>query len=344
MKFNRRYIQYNELVIDGYDMLNSSDSTDTSFKGKSYKRTGANGSYRAFKARYLFVDETDVSMSLTLRMKKIPCDMRKFYRPFVIDQLSQPGKLWAVHNNELIWAYATVDSYSEITSDASDELSFDVNFVLYEGIWHKADQLSTFLVPYSPCYFLDCKGYHTEPALDCCVCSTPVNDGCECCECRHKEDALVYHMDDIQSFYDCDVKYQIEVDCEAGARLFGDSYLGKKVCSKDACSNIVAGRLWSGTDTETRQMTITLRGQMYNPAVEINGNVNMIKGEYDGELTIMPNGDVYYCDCLLDPDVWMVTSGVYGWSIYPGYNRVIVDFGTCCHEPCVYIKPDEITI
>lgn len=345
MNFNRRYVQFNELVIDGYDMLNSSDSTDTSFKRKTYKRTGANGSYRPFKGRYLLTDETNVSMSITLMLKKIPCDMRKFYRQFVIDQITQPGKLWAVHNNDLIWAYAAADSYNEITRDTSDSLEFDVNFHLPEGVWHKADPLSTFLVPYNPCFFLDCHDYHTEQVLDCCECATPAYDGCDCCECRNKEDALVYHSDELQSFYGCDVKYQIEVDCDAGKRLFGDAYLGRKLCSKDTCSNILAGRLYTETETETRGMTITMRGQMYNPAVDINGNVNVIKGEFDGELTINSNGDVYLCDCLLDPEAWDVPVGNdYGWALHPGYNRVIIDFGTCCHDACAYIKPDEITI
>lgn len=159
MRYERKYIQYNDLVFDGYGMLGEYDASSVSFKVTTHARSFGNGSYAPFKSPNAFVEESSVSLTLWLKEKKLPCDVRPFYRSFVIEQLSKHGKLWAVQDNTLVWAYATVQSYSEMVEHANGKLGIDVDFLLYEGVWHKADKQKTFLHPYDLCTFMDCFDY-----------------------------------------------------------------------------------------------------------------------------------------------------------------------------------------
>ena len=103
----------------------------------------------------------------------------------------------------------------------------------------------------------------------------------------------------------------------------------------------------------TQDITITLRGKAVNPWITINGNTNIIDGEYDGTLIINSNGDVYYqeSECceptLLEPSVWVRPKDMdYGWTIYPQWNGVVVNMNACCGDDaqCVYIDHIALTI
>lgn len=174
---------------------------------------------------------------------------------------------------------------------------------------------------------------------------------CECC-CSEidKSMALCFHMDELQDYYSCYPPYQIVYDCEKGEEFFGDLYLGDKLCEKDACSGIIAGRFYSDTDIPSDEVTLVISGHMKDPIIEINGNTNIIKGEYDGTLTISRTGDVYFakkgdcCDTLLDPSVWSVPQGNnYGFTVRPQWNRVIINTNDCCGMTCAYIQHNALT-
>lgn len=356
MIYTRKYIQFNDLVFDEFDMIREVDNSSTTFKVNSTEYSYSRGSYVAFKSGYLNPQETEISMTIRLNMNKLPCEMREFYSSFVIEQLNQPGKLWAIKNNTLVWAYAYVSSYSEIQDSPKDTLELDVDFVLYEGVWHKANRYKTFLTPFDICTFMDCLGYKEIPCKpleeDCCVtCKTkPIAEtGCLCC-CPDitKEMALCYSKEQLQDMYKygCSTnKYKIVYDCVLGEKLFGDTF--DKVCSKTSCDGVIAGMFYSDTDIPTEGITIRLEGKMKNPYVEINGNGNYIEGEFDGTLVIHPNGDVYYgndcCLQLIEPS-WRVPSNMsYGWKVKPRNNRLIVHMGTCC-AVCVYFEIDALTL
>ena len=148
-------------------MLGEYDASSVSFKVTTHARSFGHGSYAPFKSKNAFVEESSVSLTLWLKEKKLPCDVRPFYRSFVIEQLSKHGKLWAVQDNTLVWAYATVQSYSEMVEHANGKLGIDVDFLLYEGVWHKADKQKTFLHPYDLCTFMDCFDYKEyQPCRD----------------------------------------------------------------------------------------------------------------------------------------------------------------------------------
>lgn len=365
LKRYRKYIQYNNLVFDGYEMLGEYDASSTSFKSNTHELSYGHGSYAPFKANYSFVEESSVSMTLWLEEKKLPCEKRDFYRSFAIEQLTKHGRLWAVQDNTLVWAYATISSYSEMVEHLNGSVGIDVEFLLYEGIWHKADKQKTFLHPYDVCTFLECYDYKKlHPCSDeatyqlCPDCETglpfPDNKDELCCDCgcNHldKYMALCYHEKDLQDFYKyCeDAGFRVVYDCGFAQEVFGR--VGQKICVNSCQNGTIAGKIYSDTDMPTTRVKVTLIGKMHNPYVEINGNGNYIKGDYDGTLVIDFNGDVYYENCgnPCEPepaDVWGVPKGMdYGWTIVPRNNRVIVNLGACCGSACAYFDIDSITI
>ena len=352
--FERRYLQFNNLVFDGYDMLSDAD-TDVSFKGSSSDISYGHGSYRPFKANYLFVNEQTASMTLTFHMKKIPCDYRPYYLQFVKEELAKPGKLWAIENGEIIWANAVVTSLSPEYGQRWNKVVYVVNFAIPDGVWHKADKQRTFLIPYNVCTFMECMGYRTlQPCqpltLDCCTAclhsKMKTHSDCSCCcDDLTIDMALCYH-EDLDSFYSCDTPYQLVYDCSSAEKFSKEKYLGQKICA-DCDKSIITGRFYSETDIPTTDVSIIIDGTMHNPWVTINGNTNIIEGDYEGALIIRPNGDVYHrvqcCDELIAPNKWIIPEGnKYGWTVNPGMNNIIVRLNECCGA-CVYIQADAKT-
>ena len=368
MYYEKRYLQFNDLVFDGYDMISDYDEP-IQYKGSSTAYSYRHGSYRALKSDYLFVSERQVNMTITLKMRKIPCEYRRFYALFAEQELSKPGRLWAIKNGEILWAMATVNNRRPVNSGRQDEVVWDVEFIIPGGVWHKADKAKTFVLPYDVCSLMDCKGFEDyDPCLDSCIdcCEScfdkktikDMRDRCGCC-CEgdlKAEMALCYHQHELQAFYGCDTPYQLVYSCEAAEKFTKERALGQRLCVDDICNqSVIAGRIYSNTDIPTENMTITLIGDMLNPRIKINGNTNYIEGEYSGTLTIYPSGDVYYQPCdneccepeLLDPSVWKIPSGNdYGWTRYPQLNSVIVELNACCSKcglACIYLDHEGIT-
>ena len=376
MYFDKRYLQFNDLVFDGYDMISDADEP-IQYKGSSTAISYGHGSYRAFKNDYLYVSERQVNMTITLMLKKIPCDYRKFYAQFAEQELGKPGRLWAIKNNEILWAMAAVTNIRPVHTNRRYELVYDVELVVPGGVWHKADKLKTFVLPYDVCALMDCKGFEeydpcANTCIDCCdsclekKATEDMRDRCGCCcEDDLTEDmALCYHQHELQAFYGCDTPYQLVYSCMAAEKFSKERALGQKLCVSDICNqSVIAGRIYSNTDIPTENMTITLIGDMQNPRININGNVNAINGEYSGTLVITPSGDIYYTPCgkeccepeLLSPVMddgetprWVIPSGMnYGWTLKPKLNSVIVELNACCSQcglACVFLDHEGITL
>lgn len=353
MYFEKRYLQFNDLVFDGYDML-SDYSEPASIKGSGIAYSYGHGSYMPYKGEFLFVSERSVSMTITLKLKKLPCEYRKFYVQFAQQELMKPGKLWAIKNGEILWANASVKNINQILTKRKDEVVYDIEFIIPSGVWNKADGQKTFLLPYNLCSLMDCKGF-TEYILcsECCsLCedhkSIAVHrETCDCC-CDDEvtvDMALCSHLNELQRYYSCETPYQLRYDCESAAKFNKESAFGQKICG----DGIVSGRFYSGTDLATRDITLTIEGDTVNPRITINGNTNEIKGEYENGLIINPNGDVYHmlndcCSELLEPSVWSIPEGNdYGWSVVPGWNSIVIETNTC-YQDCVYIDHTAITL
>ena len=346
-------------------MLSSYDET-TGYKTNSQAYSYGHGSYAPLKADYLFVSEGSVNMTLTLHTKKVPCEDRKYYVRFAEQELGRPGKLWAIKNGEIIWAYAYAKNRHMIINRRPNEVEYDIEFGLPEGIWHKADKQRTFVLPYDVCTLMDCKEFREyNPCKgsadgDCCsICEDnklqdDIADRCFCC-CVDEitaDMALCYHQNELQNFYGCDTPFQLVYDCLHADKFNRDDYIGKKLCVKDICdSSVIAGRFYSETDIPTDRMRIVIKGKMHNPWITINGNTNVIEGDYDGSLIIEPSGDVYYqaSECcepeLIDPSKWVIPSDMdYGWTVYPQENSIKINLNQCCGGAvCVYIDEDALT-
>lgn len=348
MIYKRHYIQFNDLVFGEYSLLSEGDY-DVSFKGSSTAYgNNRHGSYTSMKSG-LVLESGQVALTLTLDMKKILCSQRPYYRRFVLYQLNSPGKLWAVQDGMLVWAYAKLKGYGEYVGSRKDQLEIDLNFELPEGVWHKADKQKTFVLPYNICDFIDCfrfkdidpcKGY----GRDCCDCSsTELHDALadECCDCSCDEVSAEYALcffNDYQSFYACRLGYRVIYNCEAGEKFFD---VGQKLRSD---TDTIASKVYADTDIDTDQYSIVLKGKMVNPYVEVNGNGNWIEGEFDGELVINSDGSVYYNGCLLDVDAWQVPTGMdYGWVFKPGYNKFIAQSNSCCNGFTAYLDIGLLT-
>lgn len=362
MYYDKRYLQFNNLVFDGYDMISSTDEQVTYKEADAQSYSFAHGSYMPYKSDFLLVNASSVSMTLTFHMRKIPCEDRPWYLNFIDQELGRLGKLWAIKNGEVMWAYANVRSKHPITTNEAFKAEYDIEFTLPEGIWHKADKQRTFVLPYNVCAMMECKGFQPyDPCYgeNCCEgCADKkfwedYQDRCFCCCVNDitRDMALCFHQKELQKYYGCDTPFQLVYSCEHAEKFKVNDYLGHRLCVADVCDSVlIAGRFYSDTDIPTDDVTVTIVGKMHNPEITINDNTNIIKGDYDGVLRIEPNGDVYYGDeccegTLLDPSIWQIPKGQnYGWTVYPQNNRVIVKLNECCTgATCVYIDADSIT-
>lgn len=363
MYYDKRYLQFNNLVFDGYDMISSTDEQTTYKEPQKQSYSMADGSYMPYKKKRLYVNPGSVSMTLTFWLKKIPCEDRPWYLQFVDQELSRPGRLWAIRNGEILWAYANVRSKHILTTYTPYKAEYDIEFTLPEGVWHKADKQRTFVLSYNVCTMMECKGFRPYDPCDggnCCeVCQSKkfwddLEDRCFCCcvDDITEDMALCYHTKELMKFYGCDTPFQLVYNCEYAEKFNRNDYLGQRLCVDDICEdNIIAGRFYSETDMSTDEVTVIIKGDMHNPWITINGNTNIIKGDYNGALIVKSNGDVYYqanecCEpTLLDPKVWVIPSGMtYGWTIYPQNNSISINLNKCCvGASCVYIQHDAIT-
>ena len=361
MVYNKKYIQFNNLVFD--TVSRTRDATySASSKLYSSPYSYIHGTYTPFKSTHVLLNSATVSMTLMFNLKDIHCEERPLYLNFVKEELSRHGRLWAVQNHTLLWAWATLSNYREDNTPFKDYYSVDVSFTLYEGVWHKADWLRTFILPYDPCTFSDCFAIeeHDPCQNDCCSCNTDIADLCTCeCNCVDEKDALCYNKDLIDKLYDCEPMYRVVYSCTSANKYFGsfldNDHLGQKFCSMPGecqTTGMVVGSYNSRTDIPTSSVRIRIyaHDEMLNPRIEINGNANVIRGTYKGVLDIKPNGEVYnhpspdcFCNTPLPVDVWEIPEGMdYGWVVHQGMNRVNIDIGTCCPF-CVWIETDELT-
>lgn len=327
----RYIIQFNEFVFQRAVEVES----PTAFKDDVIDYTYTHGGYSPGR---VLAEVGRLSITVKLLPEELPCDVRPYYKDFFISQMATPGKLWAVDNGVLLWTNAKINNISRV--QGSNE--YDVEFVLLEGIWHKANLQRTFIKPWDVCTFMDCYEFQTiQPCKtdDCCKCGENHPIGCDCCDCQglSEEMALCYNLDAIKDFKPCEPSFQAVYSCEE--RYFDE--FGQKICG--TC-DIITGNVYSNTDLPTNGITIRFKGEVHNPYIEINGNGNQIKGDYK-DLIIKPDGTLLE-DCMkceLDVADWVVPPGnEYGWTMHQGYNRVLIE--NCCGAVCAWIEIDAITI
>jgi len=355
----RKYVQFNDLVIDSYDMLASADLSG-GFKTTTIPFSFTHGSYAPLKGREQFATEQSLSMTLNLNTKKLSCDQREFYKRYVQQNLLKVGRLWAVEGSQLLWTHAFVRDFSETYALEKHIVHIDIDLVLYEGVWHKADPRRTFLQPYDVCRFEEIHRFRDPLACDCCLdCLTTESHCPSClsdCEFLNAENSLCdMQADVISAFYNqCGDSFRIIHNCEAGFKIWGAEWmLGHKLCKADLCKHLIAGEFYSDTLLDSRNVTITLIGRFENPRITVNGNTMVIKGEFGGRLTLNPSGDMFYepdecCPSMsrMHPinDLHIPKGNIFGFVVRNGMNQVLVETNNCCDPVCIFIKEERITI
>lgn len=360
----KRYIQFRELVIGAYDMIQEADLSG-GFKTTTQPYSFGHGSYTNAKQVQQFSIEQSLSISLKVDYSLFTRDNMQFYKEHLYSEISKIGKLWAVENNRLIWTYAYVQTFSEPYYKDRNTMFIDLDFVLYEGIWHFADERKTFLKPYEACSFDECLDFEKvetciEDKYGCCVSCVDENkkNSCQKCSCDcdyvEIEDSYCYLQDKIpEEFWKhCSGGYKIIYNCDRGNQLWGyEKMLGTKICKNNLCDNYVAGRFYSNTVLDTDVIDITIIGYVEDPVITINGNSMRLKGIYDGEILIKSNGDAYYReDACCDFDklsvevLELMPCNTFGWTIKHGYNGIRVETNDCCEAVCIFIKEDKITL
>ena len=356
MNLSRKYLQFNDLVIDNHDMLAEADLSGGT-KTQTQEYGYGHGSYAPLKCKQQFWREQEVSMTLKLDTKKLSCEQKEHYKKFAILNFLSPGKLWAIDGNQLIWAWAFVSEYSEPYEFERDTISIDLGFMLPEGVWHIADTRKVFLQPYDPCDFLDCLEFKKVDDCGCCLCIPKPKAVCPSClcDCDHlkAEYSLCEMKDEALKVLSarCGDTYKIIYNCAAGARIWGDeAMLGTKICKEDICSGVIAGVLYSDTIVDSENVTITIDGEFKDVSITINDNTMQILGEYSGKLTLMPSGDIYFakncCEAVkIDVGNLKILDGsTFGFLIHHGNNSIILETNNCCSMTCVYVKVDSLTI
>lgn len=348
----RQYLQFNDIVISSAEELTSASlQWDTKFDTQEY--TFGHGSYLPLKDDQLFLTEQDLSLSLNIDYRFFPRESKPFINDFLTMNLIKPGKIWAIQDGMLIWAYAVVKSGGEEYDKFIGYLSKDVDFILPEGYWHIAKKRRTFLLPYDSCNVLDCYDFRdVDDCLSCCVtCSTKSDNPCGSCFCdcgdAVEENSLCgMRPEDLDAFMDCGKSYKIIYDCRAGRKIFGEKDWGAKISKEYIDSSVIAGRFYSRTVLNTDGVDIVLQGTWQDPKITINDISITVKGDYDGWLKLRPDGTVYYTEDLccdfepLDMDKVIYHQKKY-FRVHFGENRVIVE-NSCCGDGSIYIDVDEI--
>lgn len=349
----RRYVQFNDLVIDSFDMISSAEYKQST-KTETQEYSFGHGSYVNFKAPQQFLTEGDLSMTIRIDYRKYRKEERKYVKDFIKMNLIKPGRLWAIEDNKIIWSYAYVTDFSEEYDEFKGNISIDVDFVVYEGLWHITDPKKTYLVPYSACDFIECYDFKEIECAECCVpCKEkPMEEECASCLCHCddllKENSLcVIGKSVLDEFMSCGESFLLVYDCNRAYEFFEDDSYGYKLCKKDICNGTIAGRFYSGTVIDTNNVNIRLEGKFQDPIISINGNRIQLSGEYDGTLLIGADGSFQYSqgDCCPFEDIDLdnvVILDDFQFTVHHGNNSVIVR-NSCCTMACIYIDVDEIT-
>lgn len=353
-KYNpvRRYVQFNDIVIDSFDMLSSVDYSQNT-KTDTEEYSFGHGSYVDFKSPQQFLTEGDLNITMNIDYRKYRREERKYLKDFIKMNLIKPGRLWAIEDNKILWAYAYVSEVSEPFSEFKGNLSYDITFKIYEGVWHITDPMKTYLVPYSTCDFMECYDFREiEPCQDCCISCKKITDDCQSCLCHcedlEKENSLcVVGKKVVDDFMNCGESYLLVYDCNRAYEFFQEKTYGHKICKNDVCLTTIAGQFYSSTILDTSNVDIRLEGKFQSPIIEINGNKIQLMGDYEGIILIGKDGSLKYskgaCCPFEDIDLDnLVIIDDFEFQVHHGMNSVIVT-NSCCEMACIYIYVDEIT-
>lgn len=288
--FPRIYVQFNELVFSG---INSVETADLS---GDYKITTSpypfkHGSYYsgAFKETELKMEEQELSLDISLPFINLTRLQVLDYANYIQYNFSKAGILWAFDTGGvLIWAFAIPKHppYTDYEVKRGKIIHYTMDFILPEGVWHKANTNYVFLEPYSLCDFKDTFG--TGASHTCNAKAQCENKTCDiCCDV---DENMRYCNTCWNPYNNCEHPYKIIYNCALGKQLSGVEDWGYQFMGD---SNILTGSFISNAVINS-PVTVTLFGKYLNPKITINDHTIKIEGLYNGRLQVLPDGRVMY--------------------------------------------------
>lgn len=359
----RRFIQYNDLVFDGTESINSTPSETITTKYSSTEYLLQNGSYVATQDEQVLLKDDRITLDLAI--STIDWDMYtvQSHVDFIKEQLITRGKLWAIDTGgTLIWTDVILDSYTptyEWTLRDDGYIVFSVEFNNPSATWKKANGYTTWLMPYELCSYTSMLASCFKNS-DCDSCSNPVQDlkgYCDTC------DALCCDLDDAISlcelrgeiekdfFEKCNSKWRVVHNCELARTYFGDEKLwGQAFC--DVCiDGTFVQNFYADTVLKSKNVTVTLQGKFKDPEIFINDISVILEGEYDGFIQISSNGRITYfsdpelpdCQCRnrISNSKLTLCSKEW-WKIHRGDNQLFVR-GILSKNVCAFINYERLT-
>lgn len=361
----RRFIQYNDLVFEGTESINSAPSETITTKYASTEYMFQNGSLATTNGRQVLIKDDKISLDLAIRTTDWDMINIQAHQDFIKDQLLTRGKLWAIDTGgQLIWADCILDSYTptyEWTMRDDGYIQFQVSFTNPSGVWRKANGYTTWLLPYASCSFVNmiASCFVNATCQSFCMESSIIKGTCEdclhgCCDLSNALSLCELSEEVMTDFYDkCNSKWRIVHNCELGRETFGDERLwGEAHC--DLCvDGSWADSFYSDTVVHSRRVNIILQGEFKDPSILINDTKVDLKGTYDkGYVSISSDGKVstfscsssHHCDSaepISNEHITLCDNR--WWSIQRGYNQIAIR-GITSESFCVYIDYERITI
>lgn len=358
INMNRRYIQFNDLVIDQYDMLGGASNTRT-FKQTTAPYYAKHGSHYFVQNTEVLTSEQSLSVSIHLDLRKLRGNDRDLYKKYVLMNLAQNGRIFAIEGKNLIWTFAIVASHSEVYSSNADHVTIDVDFILPWGYWIEADSRSIFFAPFDLCdWNASFNLENNQFCVDCtCACKDEKEPCAWCisqCEFLTIENSLCVRAREVlQTFItDCDTRYRIIQNCEARRRLWHrerDLY-EFSYCRMPSDSRMLATKFKGNTVLTSHLVTLILDGEFNDPVIQLNSVKFQIKGHFIGRIIIRNNLTATFIsseDCGCEeggiPFEDIILEAGFELYVKNGNNKIVIDTGVCNQVNCVRVNYRPIT-
>lgn len=358
----KRYIQFNDLVFTGRKSIEE-QSESLSFRVNKTARTFTHGSYVANRGKTNLVEDNTISVKIALRTSHWDDEHVRSHYDFIMQQLTTPGKLWAIQPGmQLVWcnAYVTsIEHASEWVITDDGYLVFNVEFDNADGVWYKAKDAYTYLEEWELCDFLNMKADCLGKTKLCCNVPLNCNQACECCENDSADLCDMVNMCDMMNdlsflndFYEeCNAKWRVVYNCnkcKEDNRDLNELY-PHTIC--DICTNdVLAGSFLSTTTLDSHKWSLAIMGKFQDPKVILNDNEVQVFGTYDGVLTFDYTGEVKFAsnwDCIeyAYDEVPLTQFKICASSPYvkPGRNQVSLE-GILSDTACIYIDYESVTL
>lgn len=359
----RRFVQYNDLVFDGTESINSAPSESISTKYSSTEYLLKHGSYVSTQSQQVLLKDDKITIDLAISTIDWDMDIVQAHVDFIKEQLVTRGKLWAIDTGGiLIWAEVILDSYTptyEWSIRDDGYIVFSVEFTNPSCTWKKADGHTTWFMPYELCSYTAMLANCFKNA-DCDSCTNPAENlqgFCSSCDalCCDLDDAvsLCEMRGDIEKdfFEKCNSKWRIVHNCQLGRDAFGDEKLwGQAFC--DVCiDGTFVQRFYADTAIESKNVTVTLQGKFKDPEIFINGDSVILEGEYDGFIQISSKGQVTYFSDMEMPECQernrvsnskLTLCTKRWWRVHRGDNEIFVR-GVKSKNMCVFVNYERLT-